>query len=225
MPKLIIFDCDGTLVDSQHAIAAAMTAAFLAHNLVVPHRSRLLRYVGLSVDEAMAQLAHEADAELRAKLSASFRMASHALRERPGAHDPMYPGARETLMSLREQDDVLLGIATGKSRRGVDIFLERESLHGIFTTIQTADDAPSKPHPGMLHQAMNETGAMPEHTMMIGDTSFDMAMARAAKVRGIGVAWGYHRAEDMIKAGASIIVQDFGALLRLLSPMRDVAVA
>lgn len=227
MPKLIVFDCDGTLVDSQHAIAAATAHAFSANGLTVPPRSRLLRYVGLSLTEAMTALTRGTgtDADAVTKLVASYRSAFHELRQRSGVADPMYPGAREAIDSLVEQDDVLLGLATGKSRRGVSAFLEREGLRNTFVTIQTADDAPSKPHPAMLFQAMNETGARAENTVMIGDTSYDMAMARAAKVHGIGVAWGYHSSEEMIRAGASVVAQDFGALLSLLSPVRKCAVA
>jgi phosphoglycolate phosphatase len=227
MPRLIVFDCDGTLVDSQHTIAAATAHAFSANGLAVPPRSRLLRYVGLSLAEAMAALTRGSctDPDTVARLVATYRAAFHELRQRPGAADPMYPGAREAIASLCAQEGVLLGLATGKSRRGVNAFLEREGLCGVFVTIQTADDAPSKPHPAMLHQAMNETGARAENTVMIGDTSYDMAMARAAKARGIGVAWGYHSSEDMTRAGASVVAQDFGALLSLLSPARNVAVA
>jgi phosphoglycolate phosphatase len=225
MTKLIVFDCDGTLIDSQHVIAAAMTKAFTAQGLAVPHRSRLLRYVGLSLPEAMAALVHSADGDMIDKLVASYKNAFSDQRVRFRSSTPMYPGARETIESLYAQPDILLGIATGKSRRGVTHFLDRENLHGVFVTIQTADNAPSKPHPGMLHQAMAETSAHPDDTIMIGDTSFDMEMARSAKVRGIGVTWGYHSAEEMMRAGAHAIVHDFGGLLGQLSPMRDAAVA
>lgn len=225
MTKLIVFDCDGTLIDSQYVIASAMTEAFTAQGLAVPHRSRLLRYVGLSLPEAMRALVRGADDDLTARLVASYKNAFSKQRLRSNSSCPMYPGARETIESLNAQPDVLLGIATGKSRRGVNHFLDHENLHGVFVTIQTADSAPSKPHPGMLLQAMAETGAHPDDTIMIGDTSFDMEMARAAKVRGIGVTWGYHRAEEMMRAGAHAIAHDFGGLLGLLSPMRDAAVA
>lgn len=225
MTKLIVFDCDGTLIDSQHVIASAMTEAFTAQGLAVPHRSRLLRYVGLSLPDAMRALVRGADDDLIARLVASYKNAFSKERLRSNSSCPMYPGARETIESLNAQPDVLLGIATGKSRRGVDHFLERENFHGVFVTIQTADSAPSKPHPGMLLQAMAETGAHPDDTLMIGDTSFDMEMARSAKVRGIGVTWGYHRAEDMMRAGAQTIAHDFGGLLGLLSPVHDAAVA
>jgi phosphoglycolate phosphatase len=225
MTKLIVFDCDGTLIDSQHINAAAMTMAFTAQGLAVPHRSRLLRYIGLSLPEAMAALVRGADSDLIARLVASYKDAFSKQRVRLHSSSPMYPGARETIESLNAQPDVLLGIATGKSMRGVTHFLERENFHGVFVTIQTADNAPSKPHPGMLHQAMADTGAHPDDTIMIGDTSFDMEMARSANVRGIGVTWGYHRAEEMMRAGAHAIVHDFGGLLGQLSPMSDAAVA
>ena len=105
---------------------------------------------------------------------------------------PPYAGIAEAVRTLAGRDDFVLGIATGKSRRGVARVLDREGWHGHFLTIQTADDHPSKPHPSMILRAMNETGAEPVSTLMVGDTSFDMEMARNANVGAVGVGWGYH---------------------------------
>jgi phosphoglycolate phosphatase len=137
----------------------------------------------------------------------------------------MFPGALEAIAGLAARPDTLLGIATGKSRRGVDRLLEREGLAGVFATIMTADDAPSKPHPAMIQQAMAETGAEANGTVMIGDTSFDILMARAASVRGIGVGWGYHDAEELTEAGAEAVAADFSELLSLLWRGKAVAAA
>lgn len=222
--KLIVFDCDGTLIDSQHLIVEAMGAAFASQGLPAPDRTAVLHHVGLSLAEAMTGLTGSADEELIGKLVASYRKAFVAQRERNGFAEPMYPGAHSAILALAARDDVLLGIATGKSRRGVDFFLAREGLAGAFATIQTADTAPSKPHPAMLLQAMAETGAQPENTVMIGDSSFDMAMARAAGVTAIGVAWGYHTPRALTEAGAATVAEDYAHLLALL-PAAEAAAA
>ncbi len=218
--KLIIFDCDGTLVDSQHMIVEALGAAFAASALPVPDRETVLRQVGLSVAEAMRAMTGLDDGETIAGLCTIYRSAFSELRQKGEMADPLFPGARAALDVLNARDDVLLGIATGKSRRGVDALLEREGLAAHFVTIQTADDAPSKPHPGMIHQAMEAVGACPNDTVMIGDTSFDMLMARAAAVSAVGVGWGYHEHEELIEAGAVHVARDFPGLLALLTPDR-----
>jgi phosphoglycolate phosphatase len=100
-------------------------------------------------------------------------------------------------------------MATGKSRRGVNRLFDREGWHKDFATVQTADDHPSKPHPSMLLGAMQETGVAPARTVMIGDTSYDIEMARAAGARAIGVAWGYHTVAELAAAGADAIVERF----------------
>jgi phosphoglycolate phosphatase len=205
--KLVIFDCDGTLVDSQHMIAAAMEAAFLSENIAAPAREDVLGVVGLSLTTAVARLLPlETGAPLIDRLSESYKAAFSEHRQRLGHNEPLYPGVRETLAGLAERDDVLLGIATGKSRRGVAAVLEREGLLRAFHTIQTADTHPSKPHPSMILAAMAETGAEPAETIMIGDTTFDVEMAVAAGVTALGVGWGYHPPEALRAAGAHSFV-------------------
>jgi len=221
--KLVIFDCDGTLVDSQHGICEAMRVAFCASGMAVPARAHLIRHVGLSVTEAMIAMTGLDEGDAVAKLSADYRAAFTQLRQERRWADPMFPGAREAIGALSAQGDILLGIATGKSRRGVDRLLEREGLEGVFATIMTADDAPSKPHPAMIEQAMDAVGARAAESVMIGDTTFDMLMARAASVPAIGVGWGYHAPAELAEAGASAVVDDFSALLRLLLSERAVA--
>ena len=220
MHKLFIFDCDGTLVDSQHLIVGAMSSAFIANNMPVPPRAKLVRSIGLSLTEAMSTLANGASEEMINKLAVAYRSASLEMRRKAMHPDPMFPGAREAVEALARQEDVFLGIATGKSRRGVYLFLEREGLRKAFATVQTADDAPSKPHPAMIRQAMAAVGARPENTVMIGDTSFDMQMARAAGVRGVGVNWGYHAPNALTKAGASTVATDFSGLVSLLLSLK-----
>lgn len=201
---LILFDVDGTLVDSQNLIVAAQREAFRSLGLEPPSRERSLSVVGLSLVEAFATLAGERAPV--AALAQAYRDAVHRMREEPEDLEPLYEGAGALVAALARRDGIALGIATGKPRRGVDHLLRRKGWHGVFATIQTADDAPSKPDPTMLRQAMAEVDAAPGATVMIGDTSFDMAMARAAGVRAIGVSWGYHPVAALREAGADVIV-------------------
>ena len=208
--QLIIFDVDGTLVDSQHDIVKAQGRAFAAHGLPAPSRERALSVVGLSLPEAFAALAGP-DAPVES-LSRAYKEAWTELRMRPGYEEVLYPGAGSLVADLARRPDVLLGLATGKSRRGVDRLLKARGWGETFATIQTADEHPSKPHPSMVLTALAETGFDPADARVIGDTSYDMAMARAAGVRGIGVAWGYHEGWMLLDAGAERVVADMAAL-------------
>lgn len=210
--RLIIFDVDGTLVDSQGDILAAMTHAFDGIGAAVPARSDILGIVGLSLDVAMARLAPALSTADHDRLTEGYKAAYMELRKQIGAaqSSPFYPGARAMLELLAVQPDTLLGVATGKSRRGLDKLLEGHGLEGMFVTSQVADHHPSKPHPSMIHAALRETGVEAANAVMIGDTSFDMDMARAAGVAGIGVAWGYHGRARL--DGATRIIDGFEAL-------------
>lgn len=214
--KLVIFDCDGTLVDSQHMIVAAMHEAYRAHQLPVPERTRLLSIVGLSLHQAFEHLGEgEADFPVTSMV-AQYKAAFFALRAAGHHLEPLFPGAREAVEALSARGDVLLGIATGKSRRGVDAVLSRHDLLGRFHTIKTADDAPSKPHPGMVLEAAREAGVAPAHAIVVGDTVFDMTMAQAAGAGAIGVAWGYHPPASLRGAGALAVIEEFSALMPTL---------
>ena len=206
---LVVFDVDGTLVDSQDLVVAAQRETFLAHGLEPPGRERALSIVGLSLPQAFRVLADEAIAD---SLAEGYRRAFGRLRADPGWREPLFPGAAELLAELARRPDVALGIATGKSRRGVAHLLEREGWQGVFATIKTADDAPSKPHPAMLEQALAKTGVAPGCAAMVGDSTFDMVMARAAGLRPIAVSWGYHRPDALREAGAETIVESYADL-------------
>ena len=213
-PHLVVFDVDGTLVDSQADIVASMGAAFDGVNLDPPARSHVLSIVGLSLPQAMARLAPGADNE---KLVAAYKEAYIARRAAAGSQlsSPLYPGARAALERLHAMPDVVLGVATGKSRRGLDLLLEAYDLEPFFSTLQVADFHPSKPHPSMLIAAMNETGVAPQHAVMIGDTSYDMEMAQAAAVPFVAVSWGYHPVTAL--AGADTVLKSFDGLDAALS--------
>ena len=212
--KLVLFDVDGTLVDSQNIIVAAQRAAFAAHGLAPPSRERSLSIVGLTlVDAFTALVGSHGPAE---SLAETYRSAFAELRLDPAYAEPLYPGAAECLAWLAGRTDVVLGIATGKSRRGVAHLVERHGWDRLFATIQTADDAPSKPHPAMIEQAMEAVGATPDGTAMVGDSTYDMAMARAAGVLPIGVAWGFQPVAALRESGALAIVDTYPALRPVL---------
>jgi phosphoglycolate phosphatase len=202
--RLAIFDCDGTLVDSGHTICLAMEECFVRADLEPPSRERTRRVVGLSLLEAMQAIVPEAHPELHISLAQDYKYAFQSLRGRGLVEEPLYEGVAELIDTL-DGDGWLLGVATGKSDRGLSHCLERHGLGRRFVTLQTADRHPSKPHPSMIEQALADAGAAPETSIMMGDTSYDMAMARAAGVTAIGVAWGYHEAEELKAAGADFI--------------------
>lgn len=191
--RLAIFDVDGTLVDSQADIIGSMEAAFGAEGLHVPSRKDILGIVGLSLPQAMAVLAPEQSEDVQGRMVAAYKDSYATLRRQNGAQSsPLYDGIAEMLQRLGQQDDLLLAVATGKSRRGLDALMETHGLRDHFVSLQCADDHPSKPNPSMLHQAMWDAGVEAAQSVMIGDTSFDLEMAQAAGMGGIGVTWGYH---------------------------------
>lgn len=217
--KLAIFDVDGTLVDSSAIIAASLTTAFAAEGLTPPERTAMMSIVGLSLVEAMAALLPEESRATHERLGAAYKQAFWDHRQ-AGAHtEELFPGAHDLLAKLHARDDVLLGLATGKSRRGVAHLIEKHGYEGWFTTVQTADDHPSKPHPAMIVAALAETDLDPSAAIMIGDTSYDIAMARAAGVGAAGVAWGNHPVVELTKAGAHNISSDFRDLERNLESL------
>ena len=214
--KLVIFDCDGTLVDSQHMIVRAMTQAYRAHGIPLPERETLLSVVGLSLVEAFTKLGNGATDFPVESFAEHYRNAFHAMRGSGAPVEPLYPGAAAAVAALAQRDDVVLGVATGKSQRGVRMVLGHHGLLDHFITIKTADDAPSKPHPGMVIEAMREAGAEAADTVVVGDTVYDIAMARAAGASAVGVTWGYHRATALTEAGAFVVIDEFANLVSTL---------
>ena len=204
--RLAIFDCDGTLVDGQANVCLAMERCFVAAGLAPPAHEASRRVVGLSMIEAMEALLPEGDSALHAELAESYKKEFHRMRAEGLVNEPLYDGIVELLKEL-EEDGWLLGVATGKSDRGLGLCLDCHGLTESFVTLQTADRHPSKPHPSMIEQAMADAGAEPGTTFMIGDTSYDMAMARAAGVTAVGVTWGYHPEEELRAAGAHYIAK------------------
>ncbi len=216
--KLVVFDCDGTLVDSQHLIVAAMDRAFNGRGLPPPPRLKTLSVVGLSLTIAVERLLPAAtDAALIHALAEDYKAAFGDLRRDPANTEPMYPGMRDLVLELAAREDTVLGIATGKSRRGVATVLAREQIGEAFRTVQTADTHPSKPDPSMIFEAMADSGASAHDTILIGDTTYDVEMALAAGAGAIGVAWGYHPVSELKAAGAGHVVASSAELRQVVS--------
>lgn len=213
--KFVVFDCDGTLVDSQHMIVRAVEIAFSGEGLAPPGPEAIRHIVGLSLDEAIGLLVPDSPDETVLRLVAGYRSAFATLRTHDDFDEPLFDGILELLDALRAEG-VLLGVATGKSDRGIGKTLDMHGLRDHFASVQGSDRHPSKPHPAMLECALNEVGAEPENSIFIGDTSYDMMMARSAGLLAIGVAWGYHDIEQLRQSGAQEIVQEVPALLPVI---------
>ena len=201
MNRLAVFDCDGTLVDSGATIYAALEASLLQHGFDVPPPNVSRRVIGLSLVEAMAALLPDSPTDQHRALADDYRRAFMRLRTAGQVEEPLFDGVVDLLDAL-EADGWLLAVATGKSDRGLRHCLEQHGIHARFVSLQTADRHPSKPHPSMVEQAIADCGAAPATTFVVGDTSFDMAMAVAAGATAIGAGWGYHDDEELIAAGA-----------------------
>ena len=213
--RLALFDCDGTLVDGQAGVCDAMDAAFADVGLAAPDRHFVRRIVGLSLPQAIRQLAPDVGEDQRAAVDTAYRTQFRAAREGGSLVEPLYDGMAELVADLGAVGWVL-GVATGKSQRGLEHCLATHGLTRHFATLQTADHNPSKPHPAMVYSALAETGAEPDQCVMIGDTVFDIAMAKAAGVRALGVDWGYHTAAELLQAGAEAVARDPAHLKELI---------
>lgn len=215
--RLAIFDVDGTLMDSQAMIIASLTAAFTAEQLPLPSRPEMLGIVGLSLVNAMAALRPDDEANRHERLAQAYKEAFWSYRADRSFPELPFDGAFDLLHRLQARGDVHIGIATGKAQRGVRHIIDQFGLEGIFATIQTSDDAPSKPHPDMVLQAMREVSVDPEDTVMIGDAVFDIEMAHAAGVRPIAVSWGFQPRAALEAAKPYATVDNFVELEQTLA--------
>lgn len=209
--RLVMFDMDGTLLDSQDFIVEAMRRAFSQMGLPELPRTEILSIVGLSLEQAISTLMPDLAENEIGQATELYKQNFIALRAELGGEGaaPLYAGVRETLERLSQDDHLLMGVATGKARRGLDHAYSSHDIGGFFVTHQTADNHPSKPNPSMLLEALRETGTDAANAVMIGDTQFDMEMAKAAGYHAIGVDWGYHPVERL------------GSADHILSNMRD----
>lgn len=213
--RLALFDCDGTLVDSAFAIQRAMIMVFQQFSYNEPSLDETKSVIGLSLDLAIAHLLKRpVDDEIWAMVAA-YKENYRKIRSDVFSAEPLFPGVLDMLTTLEKDDTTLLGVVTGKSRMGIDRICEAYKLH-CFITIKTADDCPSKPNPAMVIESCKQTGVFPESTYVIGDSIYDMQMAKLAKAKAVGVSWGYHMPDALRAAGADFIAREPKDLLSIL---------
>jgi len=212
---MVVFDCDGTIVDSQGALMEILHATFAEHGLSLPPRAEVLKGVGLDLSAAIKLLLPEKDSYEIDILCSTYKKFAVEYRQSDKPSDPLYPNAEYAISSLHDAG-WLLGVATGKSRRGLDHVLNQHKLNDFFITKQTSDHVAGKPNPEMLYNAMSDTGVDANSVFMVGDTTYDMCMAVNAGTNAIGVSWGYHEIEELVQAGADIIVHSYDELLLFL---------
>lgn len=217
--RLAIFDVDGTIVDSAAHIVEAAHFVFEKNNLPLPSEHDIRTSIGLNLELIMYQLSGEEDHEFAHELAQQYRDAVNHKIENGLLKETIYRGAQEAIENLGGQDETFLGIATGKRLKGVERLFREQGFGHLFHTLQTPDNNPSKPHPSMIHSAMRDVGVDGRKTVMIGDTSFDMEMAKAAGARALGVAWGYHSTERLKQAGADLIVDQYDQLVAAIDEL------
>lgn len=202
---LIVFDWDGTLMDSEAKIVGCMQAAAVDVGIPDPGTEAIRDIIGLGLSEAMQVLFPEQTTIRRAELVEGYRR--HFL-EFDTTETPLFPGVRQGLTKLAEHG-YLLAIATGKARRGLNRVLDDTGMRHLFTSSRCADEAFSKPHPKMLDDILDETGIDAGRTLMVGDTVYDMEMARNAQVAGLAVSYGVHARERLLNCGALACLDSF----------------
>ena len=220
MRRLAVFDCDGTLVDGQADVCWAMERAFTRAGLAAPDNHAVRRIVGLSLPAAVRSLAPDLSDDQNRAVTEFYRSSFRARREEGLLDEPLYDGIAELLRDLHA-GGWSLAVATGKSDRGLAACLATHGISDLFVSLQTADRHPSKPHPAMLEAALLEAGAAHAQAVMIGDTTFDMMMARSIGVAAIGVGWGYHGTNELLMSGAARVVAtaaDLAAALKEMLP-------
>lgn len=205
--EMIVFDWDGTLMDSAAEIVTAMQRAI--QDLGLPERDgdRMRELIGLGLDDVLSRLFPELEVGRVRALLTAYRRHFTA----PGGKSKPFIGAADALHRLNAAG-YRLAIATGKSRRGLDRNLAETGLGGYFTHSRCADESIPKPAPDMLEDLLLHSATVPEKALMVGDTEYDMAMATGAGVAAVGVACGVHDAGRLLQAGARAVLPDVAAL-------------
>jgi phosphoglycolate phosphatase len=214
--RLFLFDCDGTILDSVGIIHDSMARTFAEFNFSEPALADTRSIIGLTLNLAIAKLRNvEVDAAIEL-MTTRYKEIFNELYAQPGFTQSLFPGMGNLIENLASQPHATLGVVTGKSRRGMDMFFASHGYKSSFGPVRTADDCPSKPHPAMVTECCAETNIEPGRTVVIGDSVFDMQMAKSAGARAIGVAWGYNSVSDLRSSGADAIAEDANHLMDLL---------
>ncbi|MCP4324271.1 MAG: HAD-IIIA family hydrolase [Psychromonas sp.] len=202
--KVIIFDWDGTLMDSIDKIVVCVKAAAVECQLIEPSTDAIRHIVGLSLDKAMAQLCPDVSLEKQAEMVDAYR---HQYLNNDQFQTPFYPGIKPWLISLKEQG-YLLAVATGKGRNGLDRMLDKFDVRDLFTVTYTADKTASKPDPLMLNRILEDLQIEASQALMVGDTSYDLEMANNANIDCLGVSYGVHSNQILNQFSPIAIVDD-----------------
>ena len=218
MKRLYLFDVDGTILDSLGIIHQSMTNTFQEFGHAAPSELETRSIIGLTLNLAIAQLLRRPVDDEAERMTTRYKEIFNEIYATPGFTQALFDGMRGVVETLAQRDGAVLGVVTGKSRRGVEMFFDMHGMRSqIAGPIRTADDCPSKPHPAMVLECCAQAGFAPAETCVIGDSVFDMRMANAAGARAIGVAWGYNTPAQLLEAGAEVIAEDAAHLLRILS--------
>ncbi|MGV1830549.1 HAD-IA family hydrolase [Agrobacterium vitis] len=205
--KLVLFDCDGTLIDSAGTIHESMRRTFLAFGKPEPTLAATKSIMGLTLDIAIARIDGKQHVDDEAvAMRDHYKSLFTEVRQAPGYSEPLFDGIRAVIERLAAEDEILIGAVTGKSRRGLNYVLDAHGFQSYFTVSRTADDCPSKPHPAMVTECCDETGMDLKDTVVIGDAIYDMQMARSAGVKAIGVSWGSASTDQLKVSGAHVVV-------------------
>ncbi|MAG58230.1 MAG: HAD family hydrolase [Planctomycetes bacterium] len=215
LPRLVVFDMDGTLCDTTQIIVDTWHATLIECGFGSPGHDAIRHYVGSAIKASFPALRPDsAPGDIDVFMS-HYRDNYIAAVTR--SHPPLFLGVREILDRLFEAG-TLLGVATSKSRVGLDRTLDALDLRRYFVAFATADQAPSKPHPQMMLDLLRDTRTDPQDAIMIGDTTFDLEMAHHAGVRAVGVTWGAHSRETLVKVKPFAVVDGLSDLLRERGP-------
>lgn len=210
--SLVIFDWDGTVMDSVGRIVSSMRNAAALTGITVPDEHAVKQIIGLSLEPALNCLFPDANEMQRQSLFEHYRDQYVEHNPTPA---PLFAGAQDVLQQLRQRN-MLLAVATGKARKGLHRVFEQTGLAPYFATTRCADEAQSKPHPDMLQQILLELNIRPEHAVMVGDTSHDMKMAQSAGVPGIGITHGVHGRDVLQQFSPVAIIDSLPQLLDVL---------
>ena len=205
--RLVIFDVDGTIINSQAVIVAAMNEVFSEFGLPEPSLNSVLSIIGLTLEQAIARLLDRAiDSEI-CQMAVSYKNHFVELQKLPQMQSPLYEGITQVIDTLANQRETLLAIATGKSRHGLNKMIDIHDFGDKFIALRSADDCPSKPHPAMILECCEAAGCDALQSVMIGDSTYDMQMAIEAGCKALGVSWGFQPVHELVKSGAQAIVE------------------